>query len=111
MTPAELIRDSRRRAGLSQAEVARRLGRTQAAVAQLERRGSNPTVGTLDAVLRATGHRLELTASKDLSSIDETQLAERIRLTPAERLRAFKASSDSIERLRLTASRSLGQDA
>lgn len=57
-----LIRDARRAAGLTQAQLAARLGVSQSAIAKLEREGSNPTVETLDRVLRPTGHRLQLIA-------------------------------------------------
>ncbi len=59
---AALIRQARRDAGLSQAGLARRLGVSQAAIAKLERAGSNPTIDTLDDVLWAAGRRLELGA-------------------------------------------------
>lgn len=57
-----LIRDARREAGLTQAQLAAHLGVSQSAIAKLERQGCNPTVATLDRVLRATGHRLQLIA-------------------------------------------------
>ena len=57
-----LLREARYAAGLTQAALAERLDVSQAAIAKLERQGANPTVDTLDNVLRATGHRLELSA-------------------------------------------------
>ena len=92
----QLLIDSRRTAGLTQAALAARLGTSQAAIARLERTGSNPTVTTLERTLAATGHRLELAASSGRSSIDETLIAENLRLTPAARLRAFQRSRDSV---------------
>ena len=86
-----LVRDARRAAGLTQAELARRLGTTQSAVAKLERADANPSVATLDRVLRATGHRLQLIApvwSDD--GVDIDQLRENLALTPAERLARFE---------------------
>jgi transcriptional regulator with XRE-family HTH domain len=59
---ASLLKDARRRAGLTQADLARRLGVSQAAVARLESPRANPTVDTLDKALWATGHRLALDA-------------------------------------------------
>ena len=43
---ATLLKEARREAGLTQAELARRLGVSQAAVAKLERPGSNVTIAT-----------------------------------------------------------------
>jgi len=60
---ATLLREARHAAGLTQAALAERLDVSQAAIAKLERQGANPTVDTLDNVLRATGHRLELSAA------------------------------------------------
>jgi transcriptional regulator with XRE-family HTH domain len=97
---ALLLREARRRAGLTQAQLARRLGTSQAAVAKLERSASNPTVATLDRALRATGHRLELTAPERAPAVDETLIASYLRMSPAERLRAFQSSHDSLVRLR-----------
>jgi transcriptional regulator with XRE-family HTH domain len=54
-----LLAQARREAGVTQAELARRLGISQPAVAQLERYRSNPRVDTLERALRAVG--LELT--------------------------------------------------
>ena len=57
---ASLLKEARRQASLTQAELAHRLGVSQAAVAKLERPGANPSVDTLDDALWATGHRLTL---------------------------------------------------
>jgi uncharacterized protein len=88
-----LLRAARRRADLTQAQLAARAGVSQAEVARLERAGSNPTAATLDRLLRATGHRLEL---RRLDAVDETQVRERLELTPAERLAAFEASQRNL---------------
>jgi transcriptional regulator with XRE-family HTH domain len=60
---ATLLREARYAAGLTQAALAERLDLSQAAIAKLERQGANPTVNTLENVLQATGHRLELNAA------------------------------------------------
>jgi transcriptional regulator with XRE-family HTH domain len=53
-----LLALARREAGLTQAQLARRLGISQAAVAQFERPSSNPRIATLERALRATGAEL-----------------------------------------------------
>lgn len=102
----ELVSEVRRSSGLTQAQLARRLGTSQSAVAQLERRGSNPTVATLDRALRAAGHRLVLTADPDRSSVDETLLARNLRMTPAQRLIAFETAHSEVNELRGLAEKS-----
>lgn len=86
MTSERLIRESRQAAGLTQKQLASRLGISQPALARLERPGSNPAVWTLARVLRATGNRLELRATAMKPSVDETLIAQQLRLTPEQRL-------------------------
>ena len=83
---------ARRAAGMTQAELAEAVGTTQPAVARLEARGSNPTIGTAERILNATGHNLELSLAPHGSRVDESQIRELLRLTPSERLAAFTAS-------------------
>ena len=85
---ASLIREVRLRSGLTQRELADRLGKAQATVAKLERHGANPTLATLDEAMHATGHRLELRAVPVQAEVDESQLLQQLRMTPAERARA-----------------------
>jgi transcriptional regulator with XRE-family HTH domain len=85
MHPAALLRQARSEAGLTQAEVARRLGVSQGAVAKLERPGANPTVATLDNALQSFGRRLVLSA-RPKRGIDETLVAQQLRLTHQQRL-------------------------
>jgi transcriptional regulator with XRE-family HTH domain len=99
MSPATLIRNARRAAGLSQAQLAARLATTQSAVARLERPGSNPRVETLDAALRATGHRLGLESARATGGVDEGQIRARLELSPAERLQTFQASQRNLSGL------------
>lgn len=93
MNPHLLIRAARSEAGLTQAQLAAHLGISQSAIAKLEREGSNPTVGTLDRVLRATGHRLQLiapawgtAANMPGPSIDVGLVTRHLELTPEQRI-------------------------
>ncbi|MCW3064366.1 MAG: transcriptional regulator, family [Solirubrobacterales bacterium] len=99
MTAASLIRTARRDAGFTQADLAARLGTTQSAVARLERSDSNPTYSMLVRALGATGRRLELARNRGRSGVDETQIVERLQLTPAERLASFQASQANLNAL------------
>jgi transcriptional regulator with XRE-family HTH domain len=95
----EVIREARRRAGLTQSELARRLDISQAAIAQLEAAGSNPTVDTLDRVLHATGHRLEVRAEPTPGGVDETLIARQLEMTAGERLSQAQAAYDEVRKL------------
>jgi transcriptional regulator with XRE-family HTH domain len=97
---AAVIRQARTRAGLTQSELATRMGTTQSAVARLERPGSDPRVSTLADALHVAGHRLELRPVRGRTSIDEAQVRARLQLTPRERLDAFMASQRNLARLR-----------
>jgi ribosome-binding protein aMBF1 (putative translation factor) len=56
----DLLRRAREKAGLTQTELADRLGHTQQAVAQAERAESNPTVSFLHRWARACGRSLSI---------------------------------------------------
>jgi transcriptional regulator with XRE-family HTH domain len=86
MDPASLLKDARREAGLSQAQLARRLGVSQAAVAKLERPDANPTIKTLSQALRMTGRQLVMATAPVQAGIDETLVVEQLKLSPDQRL-------------------------
>jgi transcriptional regulator with XRE-family HTH domain len=109
MTASEAIRNARIRAGITQAELARRLGTTQSAVARLEASSSNPTVATLERALEATGHRLLLAAARTDPGIDETLIAQKLRMTPAERLKRFESFNRDARTIMLAGQHSRGE--
>jgi transcriptional regulator with XRE-family HTH domain len=106
---AALIRHARETAGLTQAELARRLGTSQPAIVKLERPGANPTVRTLDRVLRATGHRLELSAPTWSPGVDESLIRQQLELPPAERVRQLERHAAQMRRLAIAGARSRGE--
>lgn len=106
---AVLIRNARHEAGLSQAELGRRLGMSQAAIAKLERSGSNPTVDTLDEVLWATGRRLELGAPTRRPGVDESLIRQQLELSPAQRLRSIETMYAEARAFALAGARSRGE--
>ena len=57
---AAAVAKARMRAGLSQAELARRMKTTQSTVARLESGRGKPSTRTLDRFAKATGHRLKI---------------------------------------------------
>lgn len=104
-----LIRQARSAAGLTQAGLARRLGTSQPAIVKLERPGANPTVRTLDRVLRATGHQLELSAPTWSPGIDESLIRKQLELPPAERLRELERHAAQMRQLMIAGARSRGE--
>jgi transcriptional regulator with XRE-family HTH domain len=106
MRPDLLIRDARRAAGLTQAELAARLGVSQSAIAKLEREGANPTVETLDRVLRPTGHRLQLvapawgtTSDRPGPSIDVGLVRQHLELAPGRRIVELEAMYADVRKI------------
>jgi transcriptional regulator with XRE-family HTH domain len=109
MTAAALIRNARRTAGLSQAQLARRMGTTQSAIARLEADGSNPTVRSVEDALHATGHRLSLEAQPVHPSVDESLIRKQLELTPAERIQSLEHMYAEARRLAMAGARSRGE--
>jgi transcriptional regulator with XRE-family HTH domain len=56
----QMVRELREERGLSQRELAERMGTTQSVVGRLEAGGSTPTITTLERIADALGLRLEL---------------------------------------------------
>ena len=85
MLSADLLREARLRTGLTQAELGRRVGRPQSAIARWERGAVKPSLETLRELIRACG--LELTFR--LANYDDSYVAdieEYLDLTPDQRV-------------------------
>lgn len=102
---ATMIREARYEAGLTQAQLATRLGVSQSAIAKLEREGSNPTVETLDRTLRAAGFRLQLIAPA-WGGIDQSLIRQALKRSPAERIKSVERMHKDMRRLQIAATRS-----
>ena len=99
MTPASLIRRARASSGLTQTQLAERLGISQPEVARLESPRTNLTIATLEAALAATGNELVLGFERDRSGIDEDQIRENLKLTPAQRLDRLAQAQRNVDEL------------
>jgi transcriptional regulator with XRE-family HTH domain len=86
LTPGQLLREARRRHGVSQARLATRASTTQSAISRIERDQVSPTVETLRSLLHLLGEDLVLDSGARDYGIDRSQVHERLRLTPAERV-------------------------
>ena len=85
---ASLVLDARRRAGISQRELARRADTAQSVVARIERGQTSPTWDTLTRLLAAAGFDLDagLAVRPVVGSHMLDDVARILRLTPEERL-------------------------
>lgn len=86
MVAARLLLTARRRAGLTQRQLAVRSGVPQATIARIERDVLQPRADTLERLLHAAG--ASLTAEARLGEgVDRAQIRDRLRMSPAERSR------------------------
>lgn len=94
-----LIREARRRAGLTQADLAKRVGTSQPAVARYERARAMPDLPTLHRIVEACGYELTL----ELAEPDaQREAAARVALdrTPQERLEANTRQVELVNAMR-----------
>ena len=99
MLSADLLREARLRAGLTQAELGRRSGRPASVISRWERGVVQPSLETLRELIRACG--LELTFR--LATYDDSYVPfiERyLELSPAERVRSAVDRTEAFARLR-----------
>jgi transcriptional regulator with XRE-family HTH domain len=78
MVGGELVREARRRAGLSQRQLADRADTTQSAIARLESGRTSPSLETVERLLRLCGFQLivELAPYDDSDLVQAEALAE-----------------------------------
>lgn len=85
MWTATTLRGARRRAGLSQRQLAVLAGVPYSTVGRIEAGSIDPRASTLRALLTHCGTDLEAMPLLG-EGVDRSQIRERLRLTPAERL-------------------------
>ena len=99
---ADLVREARRRAGLSQRDLARRARTTQSVVARIEAGTRSPTWDTLARLLAAAG--FELRASLEVRPVKGSHMLDDVprilRLTPEQRLIELRNASQFITSVR-----------
>lgn len=99
MDAAAMLSMARRRAGLSQRELARRAGVPQATISRIENAVVSPTVDTLEPLIRACGMELQI-GERVSDGVDRSLIREGLRRTPAERLRYSVAAARALESMR-----------
>jgi transcriptional regulator with XRE-family HTH domain len=92
---SELLVEARRRAGLSQRELARRAGTSQSVIARIEGDTTSPSWDTLARLLAAAGFELRATlAPRPVTGSHMLDDVPRIlRLTPEQRLIELRNAS------------------
>ena len=103
MDAAAAVREARRRAGLTQRQLAERAGTSQAAVARYERGRTVPDVATLSRLLEACGYGLRaapLTAVEPAPDprIDRSAIRRLLALPVHERIRLAVDEGRSLTR-------------
>jgi transcriptional regulator with XRE-family HTH domain len=88
-----MLRDARRRANLTQRELAAKSGIPQETIARIERGRADPRVNTLDRLLAGCEFGLEVMPRLGIG-IDRTQIHERLSVPMQERL-AVAMADDS----------------
>ncbi len=94
-----MVRHARRRAGLTQRQLAARAGIPQETIARIERGRSDPRVGTLDRLLEGCGFGLEHMPRLGIG-IDRTQIRDLLAMKPEERLSVAIANDQHFVELR-----------
>jgi transcriptional regulator with XRE-family HTH domain len=90
MTSAQLIREARLKAGLTQTELALRLQRDRAQVARWETGGQDPSFENLRAVVEACGFVLKVEiAPPDVDVALDKELETSLLRAPQQRVRAL----------------------
>ncbi len=94
-----LIRMARRRAGLTQEELAQRAATSQAAISAYESGRRSPSVATLTRILEAAGFELRMRLSEPDTHDTTRRIAER--LLPPDQLDAYtRAEQQRVSRTR-----------
>jgi transcriptional regulator with XRE-family HTH domain len=94
-----LLQEARVRAGLTQRELAKRVGTSQPAIAKLEQGTTNPTIDTLTRCLAATGFTLRVglaplraddpVVERYKQDVDRSLLRENLRKPVDDRIRTL----------------------
>lgn len=99
MEAARLVKQARRKAGLSQRSLALRAGLPQSTIGRIEAGTTDPRTGTLNKILEACGFELEVERRLG-DGVDRTQIREFLALSPKQRLEAATSAARNLARLK-----------
>ena len=105
MTPGELLREARRRHGVTQEQLAARARTSQAAISRIERDIVSPSASTLATLLDLLGEELELSATPIDYGHDRTLIRRNLEMSVAERINHGTDFANFVLRNRGVASR------
>jgi predicted transcriptional regulator len=91
-----ILKYARRRAGLTQRELANLAQVAQPAIARIESGAVSPRLRTLLPLIAATGYRLEL-APRIGEGVDRTLIRGSLARSPEERIRAATAAAMNLD--------------
>lgn len=94
-----MVKMARRRAGLTQRELARRSGVAQPTVSRVEAGRMSPTFDTLTALVQACGMQVAV-LERGTDGADVAMAQDLLRMTPAQRLAYHAKGADVLRRLR-----------
>jgi uncharacterized protein len=90
MTAAQIIREARLKAGLTQTELAARLGRERAQVARWEIGGQEPSFENMQSVVEACGFSLRIEiAEREKTPALDAELEASLPQAPQQRVQAL----------------------
>lgn len=98
MVSADLIKEARLRAGLTQTKLGARIGKPQSVIARWERGDVEPSLETLQRVIGGCGLDLNFHLSRHDDSND-TMIDHHLKMTPAERFADLLARVDFHDRV------------
>jgi transcriptional regulator with XRE-family HTH domain len=99
MTPGLLVREARKRHGLTQEQLAARARTSQAAISRIERGLVSPTVDTLATLLDLMSEELALDAREVDYGHDRTLYDYTLPLTPAKRIAQQAAWATQVSKI------------
>ncbi len=100
----DLVREARRRAGLTQRELAHRAGTTQSAIARLESGRSAPSFDTVIRLVRACGLDLHV-GLLEYDDSDWMLALDALRMSPSERVTYAVDMANTMSRIQGAATR------
>lgn len=99
-TPGGLLRETRVRHRLSQAQLAVRAGTTQSAIARIEHDRTSPSIKTMTTLFQAMGEDFVFAARPRDWGVDLTLNRKNLEHTPTERVERGLGFSDVIREVR-----------